>query len=68
MKVKGRIGMNSKVKSDSVDFLFRSILKLKTVEECYDFFEDLCTVPEIKATEECSAVSLLSLYVLRKSG
>ena len=41
--------MNSKVKSDSVDFLFRSILKLKTVEECYDFFEDLCTVPEIKA-------------------
>ena len=52
MKVKGRIGMNSKVKSDSVDFLFRSILKLKTVEECYDFFEDLCTVPEIKAMSQ----------------
>ena len=31
MKVKGRIGMNSKVKSDSVDFLFRSILNLKIV-------------------------------------
>ena len=44
--------MNSKVKSDSVDFLFRSILKLKTVEECYDFFEDLCTVPEIKAMSQ----------------
>ena len=52
MKVKGRIGMNSKVKSDSVDFVFRSILKLKTVEECYDFFEDLCTVPEIKAMSQ----------------
>ena len=44
--------MNSKVKSDSVDFLFRSILKLKTVEECYDFFEDLCTVLELKALSQ----------------
>ena len=52
MKAKGRIGMNSKVKSDSVDFLFRSILTLKTVEECYDFFEALCTVPEIKAMSQ----------------
>lgn len=44
--------MNSKVKSESVDFLFRSILTLKTVEECYDFFEDLCTMPEIKAMSQ----------------
>lgn len=44
--------MNSKVKSDNVDFLFRSILTLNTVEECYKFFEDLCTVPEIKAMSQ----------------
>ena len=41
--------MNSKIKDNSVDFLFKSILTLETMQECYDFFEDLCTVPEIKA-------------------
>ena len=35
-----------------MDFLFRSILSLKTVEECYNFFEDLCTVPELKAMSQ----------------
>ncbi len=44
--------MNSKIKDDSVDFLFKAILSLKTVDECYDFFEDLCTVPEIKAMSQ----------------
>lgn len=41
--------MNNKLKSDSLDVLFRAILTLKTVEECYNFFEDLCTVQELKA-------------------
>lgn len=44
--------MNSKIKDDSVDFLFKAILSLETVEECYNFFEDLCTVPEIKAMSQ----------------
>ena len=44
--------MNSKIKDDSVDFLFRAVLSLKTVEECYNFFEDLCTVPELKAMSQ----------------
>ena len=35
-----------------MDFLFKSILSIKTVEECYDFFEDLCTVPELKAMSQ----------------
>ena len=39
--------MNSKIKDESVDFLFQAILSLKTVDECYNFFEDLCTVKEI---------------------
>lgn len=37
-----------KIRSDSADKLFRVILSLKSVEECYDFFEDLCTVKELK--------------------
>jgi len=31
------------------DNLFKAILQLRNVEECYAFFEDLCTVSEIKA-------------------
>lgn len=38
----------SKLKSEHVDELFEAILDLKDVEECYRFFEDLCTVNEIK--------------------
>ncbi len=41
--------MNSKIKNENTEALFEAILTLKTVEECYAFFDDLCTVPEIKA-------------------
>ena len=34
--------------SPSLDHLFATILRLKDVEECYAFFEDLCTVKEMK--------------------
>lgn len=39
--------MNKKIKTDSVDWLFSAILSLQTKEECYSFFEDLCTVNEL---------------------
>ena len=41
--------MNSKLKGKSFDFLFEAILLLETMEECRNFFDDLCTVPELKA-------------------
>lgn len=41
--------MVSKLKSAENDNLFKAILQLKTVDECYRFFEDLCTVAEIKS-------------------
>ena len=34
-------------KSAHKDYLFHAILSLRTLEECYDFFEDLCTVKEL---------------------
>ena len=34
--------------SDSVDRLFQTILNLGSIEECYAYFEDLCTLKEIK--------------------
>lgn len=41
------IFMNKKLKTDAVDHLFDAVLSLETKEECYDFFEDLCTVNEL---------------------
>ncbi|MBR3965703.1 MAG: TrpR-like protein, YerC/YecD [Clostridia bacterium] len=38
----------SKFKDEKLDMLFRGIMKLKTLDECYDFFEDLCTIPELR--------------------
>ncbi len=40
---------DSKVRSEQVDELFRAVLSLKTEEECYRFFEDLCTFKEIQS-------------------
>lgn len=39
--------MNKKLKTNAVDQLFDAILSLETKEECYAFFEDLCTVNEL---------------------
>ena len=39
--------MNKKLTTDAVDQLFEAILSLETKEECYAFFEDLCTVNEL---------------------
>ena len=39
--------MNKKIKTEAVDSLFDAILSLETREECYSFFEDLCTVNEL---------------------
>ena len=52
--------MNSKIKDETVDFLFKAILSLETMEDCYDFFEDLCTVPEIKAMSQRLYVATIS--------
>lgn len=41
--------MNSKIKCESIDKLFEAILILESIEECYRFFEDICTIAEIKA-------------------
>ena len=32
-----------------MDFLYRGILTLQTREECYAFFEDICTIKELQA-------------------
>ncbi len=44
--------MNQKLKDMGVEDLFAAILSLETPEECYKFFEDLCTVQELKALSQ----------------
>lgn len=39
--------MNPKIKTEAVDFLFDAILELKDKDECYKFFEDICTINEL---------------------
>lgn len=39
--------MNPKIKTEAVDFLFDGILQLKDKDECYKFFEDICTINEL---------------------
>ena len=39
--------MNKKLKTEAVDHLFQAILTLKNTDECYSFFEDVCTVTEL---------------------
>ncbi len=39
--------MNKKIRTEAVDHLFEAILCLRDKEECYAFFEDVCTVNEI---------------------
>ncbi|MCI8947524.1 MAG: TrpR YerC/YecD [Lachnospiraceae bacterium] len=39
--------MNKKIRTDAVEHMFEAILCLQSKEECYQFFEDLCTVNEL---------------------
>lgn len=51
--------MNQKLKNPNSDHMFEAILKLKTIDECYDFFEDLCAVSEFKAMSQRFEVAYL---------
>ena len=44
--------MKDKFKGIKLDFLFDIILDLQGEEECYKFFDDLCTVQELKALSQ----------------
>lgn len=44
--------MNDKLKTPSTDYLFEAILNLQNIDECYRFFEDICTVNELVALSQ----------------
>ena len=44
--------MNDKLRTEATDTLFNAILQLRDLDECYDFFEDLCTVNELQSMSQ----------------
>ena len=52
---------HSRIKDENIDELFEGILKLENIEECYRFFEDICTVKEIQAIAQRLQVAKLLL-------
>ena len=39
--------MKDNLKNNNINYLFKAILSLENLEECYNFFDDLCTIAEI---------------------
>ena len=46
-------------KKEKSEQLYKAILLLKDEEECYDFFQDLCTVSELRSMEQRFEVASL---------
>ena len=44
--------MSRNLKTEAVDFLFDAVLALENREECYRFFEDVCTINEIQSLSQ----------------
>ncbi len=48
-----------RIKSDQADLLMKAILHLETVEDAYRFFEDVCTIAEIRSMAQRLEVAQL---------
>ena len=51
--------MSKKIHTSEVDHLFEAILTLKNKEECYTFFEDVCTINELLSISQRFEVALM---------
>lgn len=49
--------MSKSIHTEEVDALFQGILSLQTIEECYAFFEDVCTMNELLSISQRLAVA-----------
>jgi TrpR-related protein YerC/YecD len=49
----------SKLKNEEIDLFFQTILSLKDMNECYMYFEDICTIAEINAIAQRLKVAML---------
>ncbi len=44
--------MSIKIQDENIDLLFKAVLELRDYDECCNFFEDLCTVTELKSISQ----------------
>jgi TrpR-related protein YerC/YecD len=49
----------SKLKNKETDDLFKAVLLLETEDDCYRFFEDICTIKELQAISQRFQVAKL---------
>ncbi len=52
---------SDKIKGTELENLYMAVLTLETMEDCYKFFDDLCTVPELKALSQRFQVAKMLL-------
>ena len=50
-----------KYRSENIDTLFKAILTLQNIDECYHFFQDVATIPEIKSLAQRLQVAMMIL-------
>lgn len=48
IQIWGYVLMNRNARDSKIEYLFKAILSLQDAGECYEFFEDLCTVSELQ--------------------
>ena len=51
--------MKSMKRDPIIDHLFRAILSLQNIDECYEFFEDVCTVKELQDLAQRFQIAVL---------
>ncbi len=51
--------IDNRLREPHTDQLFRAVLSLETLDECYQFFEDICTISELKAITQRLEVARL---------
>lgn len=56
------VSANPKLKDELTDQLFEAVLLLNNSEECYQFFEDICTISELKALAQRLEVARMLKY------
>ena len=47
-----RLAKSKIARKEKSDLLYKAILTLETEEECYRFFQDLCTISELRSMEQ----------------
>ena len=66
--------MGKNIPKERKEGMYKAILELKSLEECFDFFEDICAMTELRSMEQRFDVAvylqqgLVYLDILEKTG